>query len=621
MQAALCCLFPALSAQLAGAVAQVKLDPARIAEIGAMLPEAPAGVGRTVDDRDAWSVLAANPAWAGVVGRAEGLLGSPLPDWSDEFFLDFSRNGNRTRWQDLEFGRRGRITTLVQAECIEHRGRFLPAIEEVVRSICAEPTWVMAAHDGSLANYRGETTDIDLGSSMLAWEMATAEWLLQDRLSPEMRQSITDNVRRRVVDPFVAMVKGERRMNNWMVTNNNWNHVCLAGVVGAGLATAPERDVRALLVAAAEKYAMFGLKGFTPDGYCSEGVGYWNYGFGHFVLLAETIHQATGGGVDLFSLPEAKMPAAYGARVVIADGMCPAFADCGVDDGPDSRLLRFVCAKYGLAVAGYEDKNTVSPGGGLPSSMIYSFPNSTTSPVPGPDVTIGGLRDWFADAGVLIARGAPLSVALKGGHNAENHNHNDIGSCVVVVKGKPVLVDPGAETYTARTFSSRRYESKLLNSYGHPVPVIAGQLQRPGSAAKATVLESDFTDGADTLKLDYRAAYDVPELQSLERTFVYSREGDGSLTVTDAVTLSTAATVETALITLGTVEQTGADTLVVRDGDAAVEVTIDAGGLAFEITQDEIVEDAPVKPTRVGIRLTEPVTSAVVTVNVVPVAG
>jgi len=33
-----------------------------------------------------------------------------------------------------------------------------------------------------------------------------------------------------------------------------------------------------MFAAAAEKYVENFLAGFTPDGYCSEGLGYWNYG-------------------------------------------------------------------------------------------------------------------------------------------------------------------------------------------------------------------------------------------------------------------------------------------------------------------------------------------------------
>ena len=37
-------------------------------------------------------------------------------------------------------------------------------------------------------------------------------------------------------------------------------------------------------------------------------------------------------------------------------------------------------------------------------------------------------------------------VAAQGGHNAESHNHNDVGNFIVFLNGKPVIVDVGVET-------------------------------------------------------------------------------------------------------------------------------------------------------------------------------
>ncbi len=190
------------------------------------------------------------------------------------------------------------------------------------------------------------------------------------------------------------------------------------------------------------------------------------------------------------------------------------------------------------------------------------------------------LRTWFRDAGVLICRPAPesvckIGVALKGGHNAEHHNHNDVGSYVVVAGKTPVLVDPGAEVYTRRTFSSKRYVSGVLNSLGHPVPRIAGKLQRTGGRARGTVLRTDFTDAADTLVIDYRAAYDVATLKKLTRTFTYSRGGAGSLTVSDEAAFSKPTTYETALITLGKCQKAAPNAITVTDGGQSLRINID----------------------------------------------
>ncbi|NIL99269.1 MAG: heparinase, partial [Planctomycetales bacterium] len=111
------------------------------------------------------------------------------------------------------------------------------------------------------------------------------------------------------------------------------------------------------------------------------------------------------------------------------------------------------------------------------------------------------------------------------------------------------LVDPGSETYTARTFSGRRYESDVLNSFGHPVPRVAGNLQLSGRQAAAEVLKTEFTEQTDTIVLDLRKAYAAGQLRKLQRTFIFSRQQRGRLTVVDEAQFDNPQDFGTALIT------------------------------------------------------------------------
>jgi len=606
--------------------AEGDIDEIRIREIAPMLTDQPASFGRPITDRAAWDSLAESDAFAGVIARAEALLDDPIPDLPDDLFLDFSRTGNRSRWQRVNSRRDGRVNSLVLAECIENKGRFVPAFEELARAFASERTWMMPAHDRSLTNFNGESIDIDLKAASRGCIMATALYLLGDKLSDETQKLIRDEVSRRILVPFRDMAEGKRKRNWWMTTTNNWNAVCLGGVTGSALALLESREERAFFVAAAEEYSKNFLRGFTADGYCSEGLGYWNYGFGDYLMLCEIIHQATGGKLDLLARDEVRAPATFGARIEIINGVYPAFADCSITVRPGSRQMYFVSRRFGLGLRKWEDRNVASPSGRLYECLMYSFPSSASqTPVAeraaeGPD-----LRDWFEQAGIMIGRPAPgsdcrMAVALKGGHNGEHHNHNDVGSYVVVVGSQAVLLDPGGETYTARTFSSRRYESNLLNSFGHAVPVVAGQLQQKGREARAEVLRADLTDDADTLVLDLKAAYAVEELQKLERTFVYSRADAGSLTVKDEVAFTTPQTFGTALITLGEWREVEPGAILIYDFEGAVRVDIETEGADFEIVAEEIKEDARAQPTRLGINFKSPVTSATITVKITPIA-
>jgi hypothetical protein len=595
------------------------LDPARVQQIATMLSDQPVGLGAPISDRAAWQGKPLPQA-------AERYLTEPLPDQPDDLFLDFSKTGNRSRWERVAFGRRGRLAPLVFAECVENKGRFLPAIETLIRALCAEKTWVLPAHDSRLTNFKGEDISIDLASSALGWNLATADWLLGEKLAPEVRRLLRDSVQRFVNKPYHDMITGARPPNWWMLTNSNWNAVCLAGVTGAALPLVQSKQERAEVIAAAEMYSLNFLRGFTPDGYCSEGLGYWNYGFGHYVLLSETIRQATGDKLDLLARPEAKAPALFPTRIMADDQIGPAFADCHINSRPAATYMFYLNRVFQLGYKRWDTLSDSAIGGNLFEGMIFAFPSSASKMPPATGAEPAReLRSWFGDAGVLVARptGNPagkLAVALKGGHNAELHNHNDVGSYTVFLSGRMPLLDPGSEVYTQRTFSSRRYESKLLNSFGHPVPVIAGQLQRPGADAKAEILATDFTPEQDTVRLSLKAAYEVPQLKTLERTFVFSRQGPGSLTVTDRVAYTTPQTFETALIAYSDWQRLPDGKLMTWHADQAVAVEVKAEGGEIEIVPERIEEDGAVHPMRLGLRLTQPVTTAMITMTITPLA-
>jgi len=603
-------------------------DAARVAEIAKMLPEAPQGAGRPISDRQAWDAVAKARGFGEVVRRAERSLEEPMPELPDDLYLDYSRTGNRDRYQGVFFRRHSRWATLVLAEMLENKGRFLPAIEEGLRAILAEKTWVLPAHDGSLRNFKGSVVEIDLTAAATASTLGTADYWLGEKLRPETRELLHRELERRTFTPFEGAVRQGKPSLGWLTTTNNWNAVCLAGVTGAALAEIENPTRRAFFVASAEKYVQNFLAGFTPDGYCSEGLGYWNYGFGNFMVLAESIAGATGGKLDLWEHPKVRQIAQFGRRIEILPGVSPAFADCHVGSRPDARLMAFVSRRFGFGWKELEARGLLlapGPTNGLLELGLLGFANSASGR-PGAEPAPQGLRDWFADAGILICRPAPdnpnaLGVALKGGHNAEHHNHNDVGSWVVALAGKTPLVDPGSEVYTARTFSSRRYDSKVLNSFGHPVPRVAGQLQQTGRQAAAKVLKTEFTDQADTLVLDIRSAYDVKALKRLERTFVFSREVSGSLTVTDEVELASPQSFETALITFDNAKSAPGDAILVGDGAGAVRVGIAVtGAKGFRLQSESIREDLPERriPTRLGIELAEPVTSATIRLTITP---
>ena len=618
-----CLLLPALLILLRYPLwAEETIAAARIQQIAAWLPAQPAGFAWPISNRPAWQKLAADPAFAHAITTANRLLAKPLAEVPDRLFLEYSQNGNRTHWQEAEFERRGRIDRLVLAEAFENKGRFLPAIEATIATLGAEKTWVYPAHDGALANFQGREIIPDLGATGLAAELAEADFVLGDQLAPATRRLIREQVRRRVLDPFRAMIEGRQKEAFWIRARMNWNAVCVGNSVFAALTLLDSREERAFYAAGGEHCIRNFLAGFTPDGYCAEGVGYWNYGFGHFILLTETLRQATGGKIDLLNDDRAVAAALFCRRSEILPGIFPSISDCPPGSKPSPALVAYVGRRLGLPAAG---KLTGESGLAL-GLLLASLPPDVPVARPLDRASDDPLRSFFPGGGVLIARNPPavapaFAVALKGGNNDEPHNHNDVGSFSVVLGREMVICDPGGEVYTRRTFSPHRYDSKVLNSYGHAVPVVAGQLQQTGAAARGVILETNSTDAADVFKLDLRSAYAVPSLQQLERTFTFRRGAHPALEVRDAVKFSTPGSFETALISWGKVESAGPNALNLTDGASQLRVTIDTQGQPFKWSSELIDEDveAKRKPCHIGIVLDRKIAQGVITLRIEPV--
>ncbi|MBM3855711.1 MAG: hypothetical protein FJ399_21585, partial [Verrucomicrobia bacterium] len=359
--------------------------------------------------------------------------------------------------------------------------------------------------------------------------------------------------------------------------------------------------------------------GFTDDGYCSEGIGYWSYGFGHQVLLAETVAAATGGRLRLLQGAKLERVNAFPTGMEITTRVYPAFSD----NAPTVQPAVWVAPLARRALdGGTAPARLPAPGwteiarDQLYLSAVRAWAPSIVSAAGAPEPE---LRHWFDEAQVLVARAAnDFGAAIKGGHNDELHNHNDLGSFVLALGATALIVDPGSEVYTARTFSARRYESNVLNSYGHGVPIVAGRLQSTGRAFAARVLATDWSRERDRLLLDLKGAYEVPALLRLEREFVCRRGTAEGFTITDEFEFSSPHNFGTALITFFNWRPIGSNALEIGTGAERVFVRLESDGGPVTVRTEVIEEDLPAgrRPVRLGLEFTQPVVRGRIRVHV-----
>lgn len=591
-------------------------SPERVRALQALLPRDPFGFAPPVTDRAAWSRWPDDPFGQRVLALARELAAAPFPDYTDEVYLETLAKEDVTRFNAAMPVVRQRQVTFLLAEAIYDTGEFLPVITSDTQRLAALRTWIHPGNDLQRLNYDGKTVEVDLASVHSAAHLAQLDFILGARLPADFRALIRAQVDQRLFTPLRQRIESGRDIYWWVNVKHNWNAVCLACTAEAAAALLPAAD-RAWWLAFAGSLVLNFRESFTDDGACTEGVGYWNYGFSHFIFLAELLRLGSGNAIDLLDEPKMQRAARFPDYAEIEPGVFPTYADSRLDARP------VTWARYWLDNRRATPPAPVRP---LPSdidpfadmslgsaaeALLWMFqsrdprrPHHTALPP--------RLRHWFDAFQLLLCRPGPqttrrFSATFLGGTNGRNHNHNDLGTFTVLLDGRALVVDPGAETYSFRTFSTHRYDSQLLNSYGHPVPRVAGQLQEAGAQWMTTVLAQEFSDDTDRLVLNLRNAYDVPGLRKLEREFLYDRRGAGSLTITDRVEFSTPSAFESALITFGDYRIDGSR-IRLTDGPAALDIEVTLDGAPLEIATDVI--NQPPAPKRLALRCARDVRTA-----------
>ena len=594
-----------------------------------------------VGNREHWETLAATNSGKQAIRNAEKALKQKSPALPEELYKEYYRNGNRSNYQ-REYGRlTRRISTFALAEALENKGRFVEALDATLVEFCALRSWVLPAHDRGAEIYDGKTIYSDLGSTLAGAEAAIAVNLHRDKLKPETVATTVGEIEKRILKPYEASVLEKPNARMWWIrTENNWSAVCHAGTVAAALNVVESKERRAFFVAAADYFSETKfMKGFTNDGYCSEGLGYWNYGFGNYLLLGATVRNSTGGKLDLFRFPKIRAILDYAPTIEIADGQFIAFADCSLTARPSPLYVGYLSRLKGYGYVELEKRGLdgnfalgdllQTTAFGFDKDVVFPKKDANADDANASAVNALPIRTDFPDAGVLICRPNPnatgkyFALGLKAGHNAELHNHNDVGSYSLILAAKDakpgtsvfVVRDPGGETYTARTFSGRRYEGELLNSFGHPVPRIAGTLQKSGRDAQGKVVKT-FSDELDRFEIDLTAAYPVKTLKTAKRVFEYRRANganSGGVAICDSVEFKPGSkgAFETAVVSfekIETLETTQpSTTLRFKVGGATLKVEATDGDgkplpLRFETKiVGENDASVPKKPTRLAL--------------------
>lgn len=464
-------------------------------------------------DRNSWNKINTSLREK-YIHNGEKYLGYDWPAIKATDYLEFSRSGDRRIMERPLDERRNALQSLVMAELMEGKGRFMDDIVNGVFLFCEQTYWGASAHfymykeDESPGDGNPTTNLPDIDNpiiDLLVGEVAAdLSWIWYyfheefDKISPVVSRRLKSELKKKVLDPFYE------RDDYWWITGwkrgsvNNWTPWCNFNVLNCILLLEDDPDKKAEAVYKTMKSVDLFFNVYPEDGACDEGPSYWGVAGGKAFDYLNLLSAVTDGRVNIFDKRLVQDMGRYIYRVYISQGhFYTNFADAPPvinqrggtiyrygQQIKDEKMKSF--GAFLLDKSGFE-KEPVIKSIGLVLEDMFKITDLQDTKSLEPLIP----EFYFPDMQIAIARNKAGSndgfyLAAKGGSNGEGHNHNDVGSCIVFFSGEPALIDVGVGTYTKETFTANRYKIWTMQSTYHNVPLINGIPQRPGGEYRAS---------------------------------------------------------------------------------------------------------------------------------------
>lgn len=273
--------------------------------------------------------------------EAKRLLEEPQEMLSYSLFKLFHGTGSRQEYEEVYFAKRRRLNTFTFMSLLEKDNpAYLEEFENIIWSICNEYTWCLPAHlnDDNETSCHGpfpfqeETTHhtIDLFAAETGFTLSEILRITEDLLDPLLKKRIHQEIDQRIMVPY--------RTNtfHWETATHNWAAVC-AGSIGAIALHLFEDNKELSIVLERVLCTMnYYLDGFTKDGTCLEGYGYWQYGFGYYVYFSDLLKKRTDGNINTFDLEKVHQIALFQQKIFLNKKRVVNFSDAS----PTSKIGR-----------------------------------------------------------------------------------------------------------------------------------------------------------------------------------------------------------------------------------------------------------------------------------------
>ena len=496
------------------------------------------------------------------------------------------------------------IIDLFFAELATGQGRYMDQLMDGTFAMCEVTSWVRSHHLSHQKSHRYfpeyDDNAIDLVAGDVGAVMAWVYYYFHeefDKIEPEISRRLLHELDKRIMTPYLNDThygwKGDRfdpeknHLNNW----TPWCSInCLQ--VFALCEKDLDRFAKAayMSIESVDKY----LNNIEGDGCCDEGPTYWYQGPAKNFEYLEFLKWVTGGKVDALGNPMIRRMGEYITTSTIGNGWVVNFSDASAK-GADNALIIY---NYGKGVDSPLMKHYAAyalKGGPAPVMrdrfiirMFYSLLIKDELEKETPELVFEPYT-WYPETQICYMREKDgFFVASKGGHNAQSHNHNDIGTVSLYYKAIPFLIDAGVGTYITKTFSSHRYEIWSMQANYHNVPMLNGIPEKEGRQYASR--QATFDPKTMTFAVDFAGTYPAEAcVKSMLRKVSLK---NGKVTIKDSYSLSESRqAADFNWLTWGDVDiETPGKVSITVQGET---VTLNYDGKKLEPVLETIVQDDP----------------------------
>lgn len=423
------------------------------------------------------------------------------------------------------------------------------------------------------------------------------DWLF-DFLSPEDRRLI----RQAIVEKGLQPGREAQKNGAWWATcNHNWNLVCHGGLTLGALAVGEdERELSGWIVRSAVQNVPRAMASYRPDGGWDEGPGYWGYATRYNVVMLAAMKSALGHDFGLQKTPGLSETGFFRMHTCGPTGKVFNYADCGANAGAAPQMY-WLAQAFRQPLFSAHEQSLSGQGGDVLDLLWRAGRGAKTA-----RLADAPLRAFFRRTEVACFRTAwddpqAVFVGFKGGDNAANHSHLDLGTFVLDARGHRWCEDLGGDDYNLPGyFGKQRWDYYRLRTEGHNTLTINGRNQN--RKARSAIVAHDFGRDRARAVADLTQAYG-PEAVSVQRGVALLSHD--VVLVQDEVELSAPGDIAWAIHTPAQVEVRGCTALLSRkQAQVTLRVLEPAGAALCVLPLPQQPERAkPLHTTKVGFTL------------------